>query len=66
MSKLLREKLWQAISDGTITQVVSDHSPCTLELKLIEKGNYLEVTCQSYFTILTTYDRPGEELLPFS
>ncbi|CAG8648943.1 17465_t:CDS:2 [Funneliformis caledonium] len=28
-----REKLWQALLDGTIDYVVSDHSPCTAELK---------------------------------
>ncbi|CAI2168933.1 18299_t:CDS:2 [Funneliformis geosporum] len=28
-----REKLWQALLDGTIDYVVSDHSPCIAELK---------------------------------
>ncbi|PKC04751.1 allantoinase [Rhizophagus irregularis] len=28
-----REKLWQALLDGTIDYVVSDHSPCTADLK---------------------------------
>lgn len=28
-----REHLWQAIKDGLITSVVSDHSPCTPDLK---------------------------------
>jgi allantoinase len=37
-----REKLWAALSDGTIDMVVSDHSPCTPALKLMEKGDFLE------------------------
>jgi allantoinase len=37
-----REQLWLALQDGTIDFVVSDHSPCTPELKLQESGNFLE------------------------
>ncbi|MFL6375416.1 MAG: allantoinase AllB [Pyrinomonadaceae bacterium] len=37
-----REKLWQAIADGTLDMVVSDHSPCTPHLKLIEQGDFLD------------------------
>jgi allantoinase len=37
-----REKLWQALAEGTIDMIVSDHSPCTPELKLLEKGDFLE------------------------
>ncbi|MDQ4120277.1 MAG: allantoinase AllB [Acidobacteriota bacterium] len=37
-----REKLWQALAEGVIDMVVSDHSPCTPELKLPEKGDFLE------------------------
>lgn len=37
-----REKLWEALKDGTIDMVVSDHSPCTPNLKLMEKGDFLE------------------------
>ncbi|KAJ1988590.1 Allantoinase [Coemansia spiralis] len=33
-SKSNRDKLWEAILDGTIDFVVSDHSPCTPDLKL--------------------------------
>lgn len=33
-----REALWEAIKDGTITTVVSDHSPCTPKLK---EGDFL-------------------------
>jgi allantoinase len=37
-----REKLWQALGEGTIDMIVSDHSPCTPNLKLPEKGDFLE------------------------
>jgi allantoinase len=36
-----REQLWQALADGTIGIVVSDHSPCPGELKLAESGDFL-------------------------
>jgi len=36
-----REKLWAALADGTIDMVVSDHSPCTPNLKLLETGDFL-------------------------
>lgn len=32
-SEANREAIWQALRDGTITSVVSDHSPCTPKLK---------------------------------
>ncbi|MFN0278773.1 MAG: allantoinase AllB [Pyrinomonadaceae bacterium] len=37
-----REKLWEALTDGTIDMVVSDHSPCTPALKLLETGDFME------------------------
>ena len=37
-----RKKLWQALADGTIDMIVSDHSPCTADLKLLETGDFLE------------------------
>jgi allantoinase len=37
-----REKLWDALRDGTLDMVVSDHSPCTPALKLQESGDFLE------------------------
>jgi len=37
-----REKLWAALADGVIDMVVSDHSPCTPNLKLLETGDFLE------------------------
>jgi len=37
-----REKLWQAVGDGTIDMVVSDHSPCTPALKLMDSGDFMD------------------------
>src|ERR1700682_2892928 len=34
-----RERLWGALTDGTIVAVVSDHSPCTPELKHLDRGD---------------------------
>jgi allantoinase len=34
-----RHKLWQGLADGTIKFVVSDHSPCTPQLKHIDSGD---------------------------
>ncbi|MEW6982093.1 allantoinase AllB [Colwelliaceae bacterium 6471] len=34
-----RENLWQAVKDGRISFIVSDHSPCTPELKHIDSGD---------------------------
>ncbi len=34
-----REHLWQAVTDGRISFIVSDHSPCTPELKHIDTGD---------------------------
>ena len=35
-----RERLWQGLSDGVIDCVVSDHSPCTTELKRLDTGDF--------------------------
>jgi len=35
-----RELLWQALADGLIDCVVSDHSPCTAELKRLDTGDF--------------------------
>jgi allantoinase len=35
-----RELLWQGLADGTIDCVVSDHSPCTPELKRLDSGDF--------------------------
>lgn len=34
-----REHLWQAITDGRLDFIVSDHSPCTPQLKHIDTGD---------------------------
>jgi len=35
-----REALWAGLADGTIDQVVTDHSPCIPSLKLPETGDF--------------------------
>jgi allantoinase len=35
-----RELLWQGLADGTIDCIVSDHSPCTPELKRLDTGDF--------------------------
>ncbi len=35
-----RELLWQGLADGTIDCVVSDHSPCTADLKRFDTGDF--------------------------
>ncbi|WP_306214888.1 allantoinase AllB [Actinoplanes sp. RD1] len=35
-----RDRLWAALADGLITCVVSDHSPCTPELKRQDTGDF--------------------------
>jgi allantoinase len=37
-----RDQLWQAVADGTINIIVSDHSPCPPEMKLRESGDFLK------------------------
>jgi allantoinase len=34
--------LWEALLDGTIDMVVSDHSPCVAELKKPETGDFMD------------------------
>jgi len=34
-----RQQLWQGLKDGVIDFIVSDHSPCTPELKYIDSGD---------------------------
>lgn len=36
-----REQLWRALAEGTLDMIVSDHSPCSPELKLKERGDFL-------------------------
>ncbi|TWE12407.1 allantoinase AllB [Rudaeicoccus suwonensis] len=35
-----RTQLWDALADGTIDLVVSDHSPCTVHLKQLQSGDF--------------------------
>lgn len=35
-----RDLLWQALADGDIDYIVSDHSPCTPELKQLDLGDF--------------------------
>ena len=35
-----RDALWQGLADGVIDMVVSDHSPCTPDLKRMESGDF--------------------------
>jgi len=35
-----REQLWQALRDGTIDLVATDHSPCAPEMKRLADGNF--------------------------
>ncbi|HEX8339133.1 MAG TPA: amidohydrolase family protein, partial [Pyrinomonadaceae bacterium] len=37
-----REQLWQALADGTIDMVVSDHSPCPPEMKRRPEGDFIK------------------------
>jgi allantoinase len=34
------DQLWQALADGVIDFIVSDHSPSTLDLKLLDQGDF--------------------------
>jgi allantoinase len=36
-----REELWAALDEGVIDMIVSDHSPCPPEMKLVERGDFL-------------------------
>jgi allantoinase len=37
-----RERLWEALREGTIDLVATDHSPCPPEMKKIEAGDFRE------------------------
>ena len=36
------ERLWKGLKEGVIDFIISDHSPCTPELKKLEAGNFEE------------------------
>ena len=40
-SQANRELLWQAVADGTIDLIASDHSPCPPTMKRLEEGSFL-------------------------
>ena len=35
-----REKLWSGLREGVLSQVVSDHSPCTVDFKNLDTGDF--------------------------
>ncbi len=35
------DRLWQGLEEGLIDFIISDHSPCTPELKLLESGDFM-------------------------
>src|SRR5690606_10678317 len=37
-----RERLWDALREGLIDQVVTDHSPSTAELKCSDSGDFMK------------------------
>jgi allantoinase len=37
-----RERLWEALRDGTIAMIVSDHSPCPPEMKRKGEGDFMK------------------------
>ena len=41
LSPCLKECLWQALKSRDIDLVVSDHSPCTVDLKLMDRGDFM-------------------------
>jgi allantoinase len=41
-SRANRERLWQALEDGDIDLIVTDHSPCPPDMKTRAKGSFLE------------------------
>lgn len=41
-SRANREKLWEGLQSGDISFVTSDHSPCTVDLKKKETGEFAE------------------------
>lgn len=37
-----RERLWGGVREGLFSAIVSDHSPCTPELKRLEEGDFMK------------------------
>ncbi len=36
------QRLWEGLREGTISMIVTDHSPCLPEMKKFEKGDFLD------------------------
>ena len=36
-----QEALWEALKSRDIDLVISDHSPCTVDLKLLDRGDFM-------------------------
>ncbi|MDO5747910.1 MAG: allantoinase AllB [Actinomycetaceae bacterium] len=65
-----REKLWQALLEGVIDYVASDHSPCTIDLKRLDEGNFatawggiasVQLGLSTVFTGMTARDQGIEK-----
>lgn len=41
-SKANQDELWKAVQHRNITSIVSDHSPCTPDLKLLNHGDFMQ------------------------
>ena len=37
-----RDRLWEGLADGTLSCVVSDHSPCPADLKALDTGSFAD------------------------
>lgn len=37
-----KDELWKALLNGVLTSVVSDHSPCTADLKRLDEGDFFK------------------------
>jgi len=64
-----RELLWQALRDGTLDCVVSDHSPCPPSIKRRETGNYFEAwggVASLELTLPVMWTEMRARSLPFS
>jgi len=69
-----REQLWQALEDGVLDFIVSDHSPCPPELKRRETGDFfdawggiasLALTLPVVWTGMRARGLPFSRLLPW-
>lgn len=69
-----RDKLWAGLLDGTIDFIVSDHSPCTPQLKKLDTGNFhdawggissLQLGLPAIWTAAKERGIPMEKLVPW-